>query len=108
MIVGFLCDVYQGGCGLKCGTAGLQVSRGVCGEARRGCEEVCVASGASLGCDCRVSTAICVKCFFLSGTGVSRRTTGLEAVLVCRFFLLTRRRACYYRFLLPVLCFDDR
>ena len=86
MIVGFLCDVYQGGCGLKCGTAGLQVSRGVCGEARRGCEEVCVASGASLGCDCRVSTAICVKCFFCQEQGCLGGRQALKLFWFAGFF----------------------
>ena len=86
MIVGFLFDVYQGDCSLKCGAAGLQGSRGVCGEARRGCEERYVELSASLGCDYRVSTAIYVERFFCQAQGRLGGRQALELFCFAGFF----------------------
>ena len=61
----------------------------MCGEARRGCEEVCVEMNITLGCDYCVSTAICVMCFYCQAQGRLGRRQALRRFSFTGFLLKT-------------------
>ena len=65
-----------------------------------------MASGASLGCDCRVSTAICVKCFFCQERGCLGGRQALKLFWFAGFFF--DATACRLMFFAARPCFDDR
>ena len=80
----------------------------MCGEARRGCEEVCVELSITLGCDYCMSTAICVMCFYCQAQGRLVRQEALEHSFFTGFLLEAMVcRLLPFAFCLSFECRDD-